>query len=331
MRADYNTLIYTYESNYADILDIIDSDIATEAVDATAASNATGGDASTVSSNPKSTISSTINASAATSDTTKSTETKSTAKSNLLAKASEKVKALIEKIGGMLDALKRKLENRFRLCMQSDKGFYNLYYKRKSMIKPYKAVKVISYSYNDQILDTTIDKIVGEVKACMEKLRLIEGTTNGSARITEIINAPQGKMIETLLAPYCKDAETPVTSIQEFVRYIVGKYRGDKKELVYKDTEIPRIEQLAVKTEKIRTKCNSYLNTAKESYNQVKSLRYLINRNSGNEKVIKLITSNTAKAAELYNAYSALISTYFELKLEESLNYRLILRKFYQF
>ena len=115
------------------------------------------------------------------------------------------------------------------------------------------------------------------------------------------------------------------------MRYIVGKYRGDKKELVYKDTEIPRIEQLAVKTEKIRTKCNSYLNTAKESYNQVKSLRYLINRNSGNEKVIKLITSNTAKAAELYNAYSALISTYFELKLEESLNYRLILRKFYQF
>ena len=215
---------------------------------------------------------------------------------------------------------------------ETDRGFYKLYYKRKSMIKPYQNVRVVSYQYNNQVLDRPIEKLMQETTTCLDKLRAVEGTTNGSSRISEILNAPQGKIIEVLLDPYIDGNDKgSIGSINDFIKYLVGKYRGEKKELVYRDTQLPQIEANALSTKDLASRCNNYIRSAQEAYNKLKTLEYQISRNSTDEKVIKLVTSNAAKAATLYNAYSALIHAYYELKLEQSLNYRIILKKFYQF
>lgn len=313
MKADYNSLIYAYESNNIDILNIISGEF----------DSAMEADASTPDE---------INASKVVSDTVKSDESKAIDKTKLINKVVERVKALIKKIGDMFDALKRKMANRIRLLNETDRGFYKLYNKRKSMVKPYQNIRVVSYQYNNQVLDRPIEKLMSETIMCLDKLRAVEGTTNSNARISEILTAPQGKIVEVLLEPYVDSAsKDKVASINDFVRYLVEKYRGEKKELVYRDTQLAEIEANALSTKDLSSKCNTYLRNAQEAYNKLKSLEYQISRNTTDDKVVKLVTANAAKAATLYNAYSALIHAYYELKLEQSLNYRIILKKFYQF
>lgn len=313
MKADYNSVIYAFESNNTEILSIMadEFDVALEA------------DANTPDE---------VNAEKAVSDTVKSDDEKAVNKTLLINKIVERVKALIRKIGEIFQSLSRKLTNRLRLLGQTDKGFSKLYYKRKSMIKPYKSVQVISYAYVNQVLDRPMEKIIQETLMCLDKLRAVEGTTNSNSRVSEIINAPQGKIIEVLLEPYVdSQSKGNVATVKDFIRYMVEKYRGDKKEIIYHDTQIPQIESNALSTKALATWCNKYIISAKEAYTKLKTLEYQVSRNSTDEKVVKLVTSNAGKAATLYNGLSALIHAYYELKLEQSLNYRIILRKFYQF
>ena len=311
MKADYNSLIYAYESNRLDILDIMKDDlmIATEA-DETPAE---------------------LDASKAVSDTVKSDESKAATNTVLINKVIEKVKNLIRKISNMFNQLSRKLSNRLRLMAQTDKGFYSLYNKRKAMVKPHPSIQVITYQYRNDVLDRPIQKLMDETVACLDKLRAANGTVNGSSRISEILNASQGKIIEVLLAPYAKDSDIPVTTIDGYVKYLVKAYRGEKKEIVYRDTQLGEIEKYALSTNEIANRSNQYLSKAKEAYSKLKGLEYQISRTSASDEVIKLVAANASKAAVLYNAFSALIHAYYELKLEQSLNYRIILRKFYQF
>lgn len=315
MKADYSSVIHTYESYRIDISNILSCDIGI-ALEAESETNTPAE----------------VNAKTAVSDTVRSDEDKAVNKTLIINKVIERVKALIKKIGEIFDTLRRKLSNRLRLLGETDKGFYKLYYKRKSMVKPLQVVKVISYTYNNQVLDRPIEKMMQEIPACLDKLRAVEGTTNGSSRISEIITAPQGKILEVLLEPYVDSSDKGIVdNINDFTKYLVGKYRGEKKEMVYRDTELPKIEASAMSTKDIASKCNAYLKDAQDAYNKLKALEYQVSRNLSDEKVVKLVTTNAAKAATLYNAFSALLHSYYELKLEQSLNYRIILKKFYQF
>ena len=306
MKAEYNSLIYSYESQYEDIMRIF-SEPAFEAE------------------------SDEINASAAVRDTVKSDESNAIQKTNNLNKAIERVKALIKKVMDIFSLLKRKLENRLRLLIETDKGFYTMYRKRKAMVKPHDNVSVVTYQYVDQILDRSISTLMKEIITCLDKLRTIEGTSNSNSRISEILEAPQGKTIEVLLKPHVKDNPDAATSIPAFIKHIVTKYRGEKREFLYEATKIPDIESRALSTKQLSSQCNAYLRSAQQAQNKIKELEYQIRRNSNNQEVIRLVTSNVSKASILYNAYSTLISAYYELKLEQSLNYRIILKKFYQF
>jgi hypothetical protein len=139
-------------------------------------------------------------------------------------------------------------------------------------------------------------------------------------------------LIEVLLEPYESNSDSDrVVSIGDFVKYLVEKYRGEKKELIYRDTQLPQIEANALSAKELGRKCDGYLKKAQEAYNKLKTLEYQISRNTNDDKIVKLVTANAGKAATLYNAYDALINAYYELKLEQSRNYRIILKKFYQF
>lgn len=311
MKADYNSLLYAYESNRLEILDIMGDDVSI-ATEAQAASEE-------------------LDASKAVSDTVKSDESKAISNTVLINKVIERVRNLIKKIGSIFEQLSRKLSNRLRIMSQTDKGFTSLYRKRKAMVKPYKSVQVISYQYHNEVLDRPIQKLMDETVECLDKLRAVKGTVNGSSRISEIINASQGKIIEVLVSPYVKDSDIPVTTMDAFIKYLVQNYRGEKKEIVYRDTQLADIERSALSSQEIANISNQYLNKAREAYNKLKSLEHQISRTSTDNEVTKMVASNAAKAAVLYNAFSALIHAYYELKLEQTLNYRIILKKFYQF
>ncbi len=332
LRAEYNSLIYAYESNHQDILNIYNGGliIANEANTINnGSSNSASSTASVAGTTATKTADKVNDASSAVSDTVKSTENKTIDTVSVFKKVSERVKELIKKIGEMLSSLMRKVQNRLRLLNETDKGFFNMYYKRKSMVKPYKAVKVITYTYNNSILSNTLERLVPEINLCLKKFKLMEGTTNNNGRVSDIISSNSKEMLEKLYEPYCKG--TKVSNTQEFIKYIVSQFRGEKKELVYKESDLPKIEQYALSTKQISTKCNNYIKIAQESYNEIKAIEYVVGKNSKDTKVLQLISNNTMKAATLYNALTTIIKAYYELCLEQSLNYRIILKKFYQF
>ena len=337
MKASYNELIITYESNYFDILRIIGGDIiALEAETPqptantttqnttqanTSGNNAPGADrASAQTSN---------NAKLASSGANKDKIDVKTAVKDTATKVANKVKALLDKIRGIISALALKLKNRLRLVGTTDKGFLKMYYSRKSMVKPYDSTKVVSYQYNNAWMEKTLTKLLGEVTLCIDKLRIAEGTSNTNARISQIVSAPQGQMLQNLFSPYMDKPEN--VTVTKFISYATNKFRGEKKELIYRSTQLPLIEKFAISTKDVSTRCENYIKTVESSFNRLKSLEYQIRRNSENQRLLELISQNVSKAAILYNAYSALVHTYFELKLEQSLNYRQLLKRFYQF
>lgn len=309
MKADYNELLLIYEANESDILGIIAGDMF-EAMEA--------GNTPDV-----------INGQTATKDTVSSDETKSYKKLGLMEKVTETVKKLIKKIGEMLNQLKLKMKNRIRMLFESDKGFQRDYYKQKSIVKPNQNVRVITYQYKNSELDGPVDKMMRELNKCFDVIAMQGAKKSGDARISQILNAPQNKMISVLLEPYTHDDS--IDSINGFIKYLVDKFRGQKKELTFNISQVSNIEAIALSVNKLVERCNGYVKGAETAYNRVKTIEFHIKRSTNNEEVLRAASNNIARASVLYNAYSALVQGYYELKLEQCLNYRVILKKFYQF
>ena len=315
MKADYNSLIVAYESNQEEIENIISAspiNIAMEADNDT----------------PEE-----LNSSKAVSDTVRSDDTKVANKSNLITKVLTKVRELIKKVGEIFSKLKNKLSKRISLTTMSDNKFKSLYVKKKTMVKPYDNVKVITYSYSEGYVDKTIKKILGEIIQSIDKLKASIGSTTMNERISKIINADQGEMIKTLVVPYIHgDDKDNINNIKDFIRYIIKEFRGEKKEIVYHANQIPQIEAKALSTKELAGVFNGYMREAETAYKNIKSFEFQVKRTQNvDEKVLKLVMANTSKATVLYNAYDALVHAYFEARLEQCLAYRLVLKKFYQF
>lgn len=339
MKADLNEVIYSYESNLKDIYQIIYDDIALEATDTgrstttvtthTTSTNNTNGVAQ---STTKTTTASQNmnNTSAKNTTSTKEVKPDTNEKPNNFYKIAEKIKQLLEKIKAVLQQLSIRLNNRARTLMTTDKGFFKTYYSRKSMVKPQQAVRVESYAYNDQVLEVPIIKLMKEIITSIDKLCMIEGTSNNSERISAIVTSPQGSLLQTLFAPYSEN-NANINTTDKFLVYLTKKFRGDKKVLTYTQNQLPIIEKMSLSSTALSKKCQLLLRNVQASYNKMKGIEYRVRRDANNKKVNEMAVQNLAKASILYNTYSTLMHGYFELKLEQILNYRQILKRFYQF
>jgi hypothetical protein len=239
------------------------------------------------------------------------------------------IRALIHKIGEIFENLRRKLGTRLRLLMETDKGFFSVYNKRKAAIKPYPNIRVVNYKYVDQVLDHPVGMILKDINESLRALKTTEEVPNVSDRISEIINASKTSIVEKLIEPHIEGAE--IKTIPQFMKYLIEKYRGEKAEYVYNQSQLAQIEKMAMSTSDLNRRCNEYIRRANTMYNELKLFQSQASRANSDTKTLNLIASNAAKAAELYNIYSSIINFYYEAKLEQSLNSRALLKKFYQF
>lgn len=349
MRADYNSIIDTYRAFESDINEISNGKHWTEALEAEAVSSSTSSGSSTATAPPNPSIATpsdqaktlraktdnVTDASKAAQNTARADGKNAEEKKDptKFQQAMQKIREFLQKIMAIIESLKRKIGNRMRMILQTDKGFKVLLNKRKAMIKPLESVRVISYQYQNGKIEEPMKRLMNEVNQCLNTLSMPDGATNMNGRISEILQAPQGQMLEILFSPYVQRGENvtgPIKTTPEFVKFLVDSYRGEKQEFVYRASQISDIERNAMMTTEINTRCNAYIKAAEGAYNRIKTLEYQIRRNTDSEKVITMIQENARKASVLYNAYNALVSAYFEARLEQSLNYRVILKKFYQ-
>lgn len=334
IKADYNGIIESYLAIESDIMEV-DSTTYLPAMEAegdiTQGSTvpSTGAKVAVTGTTATGKKADEINASAAARNTVRDNEQSSADKTLKFQKALEAVKSFIKKILGIIDNVKQWLQNRLRTLMANDRSFSNTYQKQKRLVKPQDNVVVINYAYDNNKLERPYQALMKDVESTLETLSLLN-PSNSSQRVTDIIKAPQGQMLKVLFEPYCKDSDTEITSAPAFVKYLVASYRSDKRERNYEAKDIPAIERNAMNTEEIRNRCSLYINNCTRIYSKIRNLeREMIP--SADEKTVSLIRENARKAAILYNTYNSLIHSYFELRLEQAMNYRIILKKFYSF
>lgn len=346
IKADYNSIIYDYlaiESEIAEIDAKYSLEPAFEA-DTPASANASTAPATVTapSQGAKAQVTGTtdngqkaaeINAKAAAKSATKdkvtdNTNNNSAEKLSKYQKAVTAVKEFLQKIGAILDNVKRWLQNRLRNLVANDRGFNNQYQQRKKLVKPLDSVTVVNYAYTNDKLERPMRGLMQDVEGCLRTLAMTSAA-GPTGRVSEIINAPQGEMLKELFKPYSQGAEVEVTTAPLMTKHLVAQYRTDKRERTYQQSDIPAIEKNAMSTREIENRCNSYVNTCTQLYGTIRNLEKEL-RPDADEKEITTVRENARKAAVLYNTYNSMIHSYFELRLESAMNYRIILKKFYQ-
>lgn len=337
LKADYNSIIYDYLANESDINEIDQEYF--PAMEADATSNGTpapapapaAGTGNTANGAKAADINAAAAAKAAVKDahdtpTDKTTNGTTAEEATKLQKAKEAVQAFLRKIGSIIDAVSRWIRNRIRTLIATDKGFSRKYQQQKNIVEPIPEVTVISYNYSNKVLEDTFRNIMIEVENCLKSLSNLNMQYTG--RIGEILNAEQGAMLENLFKPHAQNAKTPIKTAPEFIQYIVGEYRGEKQERTYRASDLPEVEANALRTSELEARCSGYVNKSTQLYSNVKQIRSKMDTMNDKEEIAKA-KENARKASILYNAYSSMIHMYFEIKLEQAMNYRIILKKFY--
>ena len=306
MKAEYTSIITTYESNAEDLLRIISDDTIAMEVDVN-------------------------NASFATSDTTSKSVDNSKTPESRIAKLSKKIRDLIKKLIDMCVQFGRKLNNRIRLLIETDKGFMNSYMKQKTLIKPYPNVRLITFKYKTNALQpmTRITKDVTRTLNGLCNLISRHGA-HLDADVSEVISAPNGKMFEVIINRHIKASDTGLKTSSDVIRYFTNSYRGEKSEHLFTSSDIATLETIAKSSTAIMAEAKAHLSTSNRLYNRIRSMGSVLKRdNSSNEnaEAVQMVS----RAAVLYNEFAALVHGLYELKLEQCLNARQVLKKFYQF
>lgn len=263
-------------------------------------------------------------------------QTIDTTKNNQLDPGSKKKQSLIQRIQQIIkkviDRIQQasiKIINRLKLMMESDKAFFNTLSQRRASQPPLKNFKAITYSYDDRYLETTMNGIQKTAIASIKQLQNFTGTST-DPKVKQILESDQGAVSNVMLAFFTKEKTEGGPDVQTFTREMIDRFRGEKKESMHNQSEIPTLMSQAKGTGELSSKCNEMIRECKNSVNVLKAIEAKARVQNTSEGLLD-ISRRVNKAVSLYNTLLTLTRMYFELKLEESLSARMLLKKFYTF
>lgn len=321
MKVDYKVILESYEAANRDFLNDC-AEIAMEAetlntTTATRSSNAPNSTENQVNGNTTQTV-----------DTTKqnSIQPSIKTKNNLINRIRETIRKLIDKI----QQASIKIMNRLKLMLESDKAFFTTLSKRRASVKPLKNFKAITYTYDPEYLDNLINNISSLSLMCINQLNNFTGSSSNS-KVKQIIESDPSAVSNVLLSFFTKNKNLEGgPDVQSFTREMIDTYRGKKEEKLWSQSHIPELMRVAQGSNSLTTKCNELINKCKNSVNKLKLIEARARAQNTTEGITN-ISRRVTKATSIYNTLLTLSRMYFELKLEEALSARMLLKKFYQF
>lgn len=263
-------------------------------------------------------------------------QTVDTTKNNQLDPGSKKKQSLIQRIQQIIKKVIDKIQqasikiiNRLKLMMESDKAFFNTLAQRRASQQPLKNFKAITYSYDERYLETTMNGIQKTAIASIKQLSNFTGTST-DPKVKQILESDQSAVSNVMLSFFTKEKTEGGPDVQTFTREMIDRFRGEKKEAMHNQSEIPTLMIQAKGTGELSSKCNEMIRECKNSVNVLKAIEAKARVQNTSEGLLD-ISRRVNKAVSLYNTFLALTRMYFELKLEESLSARMLLKKFYTF
>ena len=322
MKVDYRIILESYETANREFLnDCVEIATEAETLNTTNATTKTAANSTEnqVTSNTDQTV-----------DTTKQNTLEPSNKSKM--KLLDKIKKVIQKITEMIRQASIKIMNRLKLLVESDKAFFTTLSNRRASVKPLKNFKAITYTYDSEYLDNLINNISKLSFSCINQLSNFTSTASDS-KVKMVIESYPGAVSNVLLSFYSKDKnQNGGPDVQTFTREMIDTYRGKKEEKMWSQSQIPTLMQIATgnKGNQLSNKCNEIINQCQNALNSLKVLEAKTRAQNTSEGIVN-ISRRITKATNIYNALLTLTRMYFELKIEESLSARMLLKKFYQF
>ena len=322
MKVDYRIILESYETANREFLnDCVEIATEAETLNTTNATTKTAANSTEnqVTGNTDQTV-----------DTTKQNTLEPSNKTKL--KLLDKIKKVIQKITEMIRQVSIKIMNRLKLLVESDKAFFTTLSNRRASVKPLKNFKAITYTYDSEYLDNLINNISKLSFVCIKQLSNFTSTASDS-KVKMVIESDPGAVSNVLLSFYSKDKnQNGGPDVQTFTREMIDTYRGKKEEKMWSQSKIPALMQIATgnKGNQLSNKCNEIINQCQNALNSLKVLEAKTRAQNTSEGIIN-ISRRITKATNIYNALLTLTRMYFELKIEESLSARMLLKKFYQF
>ena len=111
---------------------------------------------------------------------------------------------------------------------------------------------------------------------------------------------------------------------------MIDTFRGEKSEKLFSQSQIPALITTAKSSNQLSNECNELIGKCKNSVNKLKLIEARARAQNTTEGLSN-ISRRVTKATSIYNTLLTISRMYFELKLEESLSARMLLKKFYKF
>jgi hypothetical protein len=240
----------------------------------------------------------------------------------------DKIKKLMQEIVAIIDRLMSKLKNVIGRILTTDKGFRKQIREAIAKNKPLEGVKLIAYTYNDTELDRIHNKISSVLFKTISSLK-----TSYTEEMDEDNKHPLDMNKNELYKYILDQAGCPndVTDLNLFYEYIKKSYRKEKKEILFLSQNTRDYYNITLSYNKIEDTVNKQNTLMRQ---QVSILRTNLSNISKNSQlpnnVKKRAVKQATNASLLYNFYSSILSMYIELKTEQILTYRIVLKKLYR-
>lgn len=248
-----------------------------------------------------------------------------TNKKNTTSSFIEKISKLFQKILNILDNIIMKIRNGFTQAMLTDKGFQKQLSEAQRNRKPLNGIKVITYTYQTQFLETVHLKLKN----------IVQGIINSydPKRVMDE-NNPLGFNKDKMESFILQKLGVPndVTNIDEFFIYIKKFFRGEKSEKTIMNSTIPKHVQIIQSYKQEQNKLNTELQNMRSTMIQVRTkIRTFISSQDVADEAKRKATQQISNLTYLLNLFSSYIHLHFELIVELMTNSRIILKKLYQF
>ena len=249
-------------------------------------------------------------------------------KENFAKKLMATVEKIIREIYSIIDRFIQHVQNILLRIAQTDVGFRDNC--RRAMVKnkPYEAVKLIVYNYNDQYLETQANRMTTECMAVLTNLKSDYQKNDTESGVALDMNKRDIIKYILLKIGCSKD----ITDINLYFELLKKNFRVEKKEILFKASAGDYYYKRALEIDKIKKIVSDRQTTMKNQAGVIKAELMNITKNKTTQNDVKRRAIHIYKqAGKVYNFYTSFLKIYIQFKIEESLMYRAVLKKLWHF
>lgn len=244
------------------------------------------------------------------------------------------VENFIKTIEGIISRGLLKITNFLSRVGQTDKGFDSRCREAIAKNEPYPQVILVSYQYNDNFLESCLQKGTSGVEAYLQTLKttyskLSEEVSAGSS--FEQDEAEAGGTTAFILKKYM-NAGQDVDNLEKFFIDMRDGFRSSKKEMTFQSSNYRAYYNITKDYSKLEVVVKATQAKMKSQTDQIKStLENIIHNEHVDQDIKRKAVEKFKKASEAYTFYVHFVDLYAQLKVEEVMTYRTVLKKLFHF